>query len=90
MGGQFARWAVAPVEFYSTPKRKATPFIVVHLIPSRRVRRRNLSAKGCPPIKGCLPTKGRPPDNLPTFNENFAEILPLFYDSGGKFLIRRN
>ncbi|MDR1270475.1 MAG: hypothetical protein LBK82_13215 [Planctomycetaceae bacterium] len=34
-GGQSARWAVAPVESYSTPKRKATPFAVVKLIHSR-------------------------------------------------------
>ncbi|MDR1270328.1 MAG: hypothetical protein LBK82_12470 [Planctomycetaceae bacterium] len=34
-----------------TPTRKATPFAVVHLIHCRRVRRRDLSAKGrlpCP------------------------------------------
>ncbi|MDR1268083.1 MAG: hypothetical protein LBK82_01030 [Planctomycetaceae bacterium] len=29
------RWAVAPVEFYSTPKRRATQFIVVNLIHCR-------------------------------------------------------
>ncbi|MDR1270119.1 MAG: hypothetical protein LBK82_11400 [Planctomycetaceae bacterium] len=48
-GGQSARWAVAPVESYSSPKRKATPFAVVNLIHCRRVRRRDLSAKGRPP-----------------------------------------
>ncbi|MDR1270056.1 MAG: hypothetical protein LBK82_11085 [Planctomycetaceae bacterium] len=32
-----------------TLKRLATQFAVVNLIHSRRVRRRNLSAKGCPP-----------------------------------------
>ncbi|MDR1269320.1 MAG: hypothetical protein LBK82_07325 [Planctomycetaceae bacterium] len=32
---QKARKAVAPVEFYSTPKRKATQFIVVNLIHCR-------------------------------------------------------
>ncbi|MDR1271006.1 MAG: hypothetical protein LBK82_15940 [Planctomycetaceae bacterium] len=37
-----------------TPKRKATPLTIVNLIHCRRVRRRNLSAKGCPPY-GCLP-----------------------------------
>ncbi|MDR1268500.1 MAG: hypothetical protein LBK82_03140 [Planctomycetaceae bacterium] len=35
VGGRSARWAVAPVEFYSTPKRKATQFIVVNLIHCR-------------------------------------------------------
>ncbi|MDR1271122.1 MAG: hypothetical protein LBK82_16535 [Planctomycetaceae bacterium] len=49
-GGQSARWAVAPVESYSTPKRKATSFAVVNLIHCRRVHRRDLSAKGRPPL----------------------------------------
>ncbi|MDR1270413.1 MAG: hypothetical protein LBK82_12900 [Planctomycetaceae bacterium] len=35
-GGQSARWAVAPFEFYSTPKRKATPFTVVNLAHSAK------------------------------------------------------
>ncbi|MDR1269409.1 MAG: hypothetical protein LBK82_07775 [Planctomycetaceae bacterium] len=38
-----------------TPKWKAIQFAVVNLIHGRRVRRRNRSANGCPPTKGCLP-----------------------------------
>ncbi|MDR1268919.1 MAG: hypothetical protein LBK82_05290 [Planctomycetaceae bacterium] len=45
-----------------TPKRKAIPLTVVPLIHCRRVRRRDLSAKG------------RPPDKLPTFNENYFPL----------------
>ncbi|MDR1270506.1 MAG: hypothetical protein LBK82_13370 [Planctomycetaceae bacterium] len=37
-----------------TPKRLAIQFAVVNLIHCRRVRRRNLSAKGCPPMVACL------------------------------------
>ncbi|MDR1268515.1 MAG: hypothetical protein LBK82_03215 [Planctomycetaceae bacterium] len=33
----------------------ATSFAVVNLVHSRRVRRRDLSAKGRPPTKGCPP-----------------------------------
>ncbi|MDR1270394.1 MAG: hypothetical protein LBK82_12805 [Planctomycetaceae bacterium] len=51
-----------------TPKRKATPLTVVSLIHCRRVRRRDLSAKG------------RPPNELPTFNENYYSV--------GRHLIR--
>ncbi|MDR1271274.1 MAG: hypothetical protein LBK82_17335 [Planctomycetaceae bacterium] len=32
---QKVRWTVVPVEFYSTPKRKATQFIIVNLIHCR-------------------------------------------------------
>ncbi|MDR1271075.1 MAG: hypothetical protein LBK82_16295, partial [Planctomycetaceae bacterium] len=56
LGGQSARRAVAPVEFALTPTRKVTSFAVVHLILCRRVRRCNLSAKGCLPCS-------RPPDD---------------------------
>ncbi|MDR1270195.1 MAG: hypothetical protein LBK82_11785 [Planctomycetaceae bacterium] len=41
----------------------ATSFAIVPLIPSRRVRRRNLSAKGCLP-DGCLPSGCLPDDFL--------------------------
>ncbi|MDR1268328.1 MAG: hypothetical protein LBK82_02275 [Planctomycetaceae bacterium] len=36
-----------------TPKQKATPLAIIPLIPSRRVRRRDLSAKSRPPV-GCF------------------------------------
>ncbi|MDR1268424.1 MAG: hypothetical protein LBK82_02760 [Planctomycetaceae bacterium] len=38
-----------------TPKWKVTQFAVVNLIHCRRVRRRDLSAKGRPPTNGCPP-----------------------------------
>ncbi|MDR1269836.1 MAG: hypothetical protein LBK82_09955 [Planctomycetaceae bacterium] len=40
-----------------TPKRKAIPFTVVHLIHCRRVRRRNRSANGYLPCDCLLLTK---------------------------------
>jgi hypothetical protein len=55
MGRQSARWAVASVGLLLTPKWKAIQFAVVNLVHSRRVRRRNRSANGCPPTKGCPP-----------------------------------
>ncbi|MDR1268954.1 MAG: hypothetical protein LBK82_05465 [Planctomycetaceae bacterium] len=51
-----------------TPKRKAIQFAVANLVHCRRVRRRDLSAKS------------RPPDELPTFNENYYSV--------GRHLIR--
>ncbi|MDR1269486.1 MAG: hypothetical protein LBK82_08175 [Planctomycetaceae bacterium] len=42
------------------PKRKATQFAVVNWVHCRRIRRRDLLAKGRPPTKGCPPHNCRP------------------------------
>ncbi|MDR1269861.1 MAG: hypothetical protein LBK82_10080, partial [Planctomycetaceae bacterium] len=44
-GGQSVRWTVAPVEFYSTPKRKAIQFAVVNLILCRLTPTRPFSER---------------------------------------------
>jgi hypothetical protein len=45
IGGQSARWAVAPVESYSTPKRKATQFAIVNRVHSRLMPTRPFSKR---------------------------------------------
>jgi hypothetical protein len=58
------------VDFALTPKRKAIQIAVVNLIHCRRVRRRDLLAKGHPP-NDCL-----------LFNENSVEILLISFFIG--------
>ncbi|MDR1268290.1 MAG: hypothetical protein LBK82_02085 [Planctomycetaceae bacterium] len=48
-------------------RRLSPHFTVVNRVHCRRVRRRDLSAKGRPPIKGHPPTKGCPPDDCLLF-----------------------
>ncbi|MDR1269035.1 MAG: hypothetical protein LBK82_05890 [Planctomycetaceae bacterium] len=62
-----------------TPTWKATPFTVVYLIHCRRVRRRNLLAKGCPPYVYL-------PDDCLLLTRISLKYYLLFYYSGGKFL----
>ncbi|MDR1268369.1 MAG: hypothetical protein LBK82_02480 [Planctomycetaceae bacterium] len=50
------------------PKRKATQFAVVNWIHCRRVRRRDLLAKGRPPTKGCPPDDCLPLTKIPLGN----------------------
>ncbi|MDR1269478.1 MAG: hypothetical protein LBK82_08135 [Planctomycetaceae bacterium] len=52
IGGRSVRWTVAPVDSVLTPKRKVIQIAVLNPVHCRRVRRRNLLAKGCPPC-GC-------------------------------------
>ncbi|MDR1269541.1 MAG: hypothetical protein LBK82_08455 [Planctomycetaceae bacterium] len=59
-----------------TPKRKATLFAIVNLIHCRRVRRRDLLAKGRP-LYNCLSLTRIP-----------MKYYQLFYDSLVKHLIR--
>ncbi|MDR1269870.1 MAG: hypothetical protein LBK82_10125 [Planctomycetaceae bacterium] len=59
-----------------TPKRKEkTPFAIVNLIPSRRVRRRNRSANGCPPYDCliCLNTRKDVGNSLKTLLTGYSE-----------------
>ncbi|MDR1268504.1 MAG: hypothetical protein LBK82_03160, partial [Planctomycetaceae bacterium] len=53
----------------------ATQFAIVNLIHGRRVRRRDLSAKGRPPTKGRLPDDCLFSTNIPL---KYSNDLPIF------------
>ncbi|MDR1268085.1 MAG: hypothetical protein LBK82_01040 [Planctomycetaceae bacterium] len=59
MGNPPAGW-LRRLSFTRLQNGRQQSFAIVNLIHCRRVRRRNLSAKGCPPTKGCLPADCQP------------------------------
>ncbi|MDR1269787.1 MAG: hypothetical protein LBK82_09700 [Planctomycetaceae bacterium] len=70
-----------------TPKRKTTPLTVVNLIHCRRVRRRNLSAKGCPPYN-CLPLTKIPLKYYQLFYYSSGRLLNSCYASTASLILR--
>ncbi|MDR1268485.1 MAG: hypothetical protein LBK82_03065 [Planctomycetaceae bacterium] len=68
--------------FAEGSRRLSHNFTVVNLVPCRRVRRRNLLAKGCLPLQKVV--------HLQKVAHLMIadEIFLLFYDSDGKHLIR--
>jgi hypothetical protein len=81
---------VAPVESYSIPKRKATPFVIVHLIHCRRKWVGDLSLKGRVGVLADCELDGRRQMVLPSVLESIQHQPARPFSEGIAHLVFTN